>query len=77
MLLSDAGEFKVAFEDAQKKNNAGDSAGPTDGKLADAKPAEENDTDAKPSEEAPAQPESNDATKPAESQEKVPAAESA
>jgi hypothetical protein len=74
MLLSDAGEFKVAFEDAQEKNAA--SAGPTDGKLADAKSDEENDTDAKPSEEAPAQPASDDATKPAESQEKGPTQES-
>jgi len=71
-----AGEFKAAFEDAQEKNAVA-SAGPTDGKLAGAKPDEVNDSDAKPSEEVSAQPESGDATKSSESQEKASAPESA
>jgi len=69
-----AAEFKAAFEDAKEKN-VGGSAGPTDEKLADAESGEENDT-TKPSEEAPAQPESDVATKPSESQEQGPVTES-
>ena len=62
ILLKDAGEFKAAFEKAQKENAAEPAV------VADEKPADEKEIDSKPSEDPPAQPESVDSTKPSEGQ---------